>query len=96
MSNWIQKNVFTCNETPVVVETSKYTQAFQCAEPNCQVILVWNAMGGDEEDLEFRVKGCTCGEENLYTLCCSAHKNTFQCPHCSSSSNDGDSNAQSR
>ena len=82
MSDWIQQNDFQLKKNRVRIETSKYTQAIKCSKPDCQVVLVWNAMGGEDEDLEFRVKNCTCGEIEYYTLCCSEHKNNYVCPTC--------------
>lgn len=84
MSDWAEENKFALKKSTqqIVVQTSKYTQAIKCAEPNCDIILVWNAAGAEDEDLEFRVKSCTCGETNYHTLCCLQHKNTFICRKC--------------
>jgi hypothetical protein len=58
-----------------------------CAEPTCSTVLTWqNAM--EDGDEAFRVKSCTCGENDFYTLCCSAHKNTFVCNHCCDTSEE--------
>jgi hypothetical protein len=61
------------------IEKSKYVMSQTCAEKDCDTVLFYNAPGGDDDDAEFRVEGCTCAYP---ALCCTKHVDTFACPKC--------------
>ncbi len=87
MSDWVSHETFQLeNGVKAKIQLSKYTQAIKCAAPDCNVILIWNSNGGEDDDLEFRATSCKCGEKEYYTLCCLEHKNTYICKECAEQS----------
>jgi len=72
------------------IECSYYITRWECSEPYCSTILLWNDDGREDAAMCFYAENCRCLDmfEEDPKLCCSEHKMTYICPDCTENEED--------